>query len=93
MSGSRERLEVDATVEIRYRDEVTAQACWRAVSPDNYQAPKDIKIESETNRDELRITIASTKGLGSLLATVDDLLSCLQAAENVLNGLQIEEHR
>jgi len=93
LSGSRERLEVDATVKIRYRDEATTLACWRAVSPDNYQAPKDIKIESETNRDELRITIASTKGLGSLLATVDDLLSCLQAAENVLNGLQIEEHR
>jgi len=91
LSGSRETLEVSATVKIRYRDGATASACCRAISPDNYEAPKGIKIEADTDGDELQISIASAKGLGSLLATVDDLLSCLQAAGNALDGLRLEE--
>lgn len=87
MSGDRGRPEVAATLRIRYRDEETARAVWEAVSPDNFKAPQGIKIEAETVGGELRVSIACSRGLGSLIATVDDLLSCVQAAGSAIAGV------
>ena len=87
MSGSRGMPEVDATIKIRYPDEATARAFWRAVSPDNFQAPQGITIEAKTTGGELLISIVCSRGLGSLIVTIDDLLSCLQAAESAIGGV------
>lgn len=87
MSKSSGRPEITADIRIRYRDGETARAVWRAVSPDNFQVPQGITLEAETADGELRITIACLRGLGSLIATVDDLLSCVQAAERAICGV------
>lgn len=87
MSGNREKLEVTATIKIRYRDGATARAVLKAVSPDNFQAPRGISLEAEKAGSELHISIACSRGLGSLIFTVDDLLSCLQAAERAIGGV------
>jgi len=88
LSGSRGRPEVAATIKIRYKDEVTACTVWRAVSPDNFQTPQGITIEAVTVGCELRVSIVCSRGLGSLIATVDDLLSCIQAAETAIGGVR-----
>lgn len=88
MSGDRGRPEVTATIKIRYRDGETARAVWVAVSPDNFQAPRGITVEAETADGELSLSITCSKGIGSLVATVDDLLSCVQAAERAISGVR-----
>jgi len=78
--------EVTATIGIRYRDGETARAVWRAITPDNLQAPHGISVEAGIDGGEFRISVACERGLGSLIATLDDLLSCVQAAERAIIG-------
>ena len=87
MSGDRGKPEVTATIKIRYHDKETAHAIWEAVSPDNFQTPQGIKIEAETADGVVDISITCSRRLGSLIATIDDLLSCIQAAERALGGV------
>jgi len=35
----------------------------------------------------MRFTVTSTRGIGSLISTMDDLLSCMQAAEKSILGI------
>lgn len=87
MSGDRGKPEVVATIKIRYQDEEMARAVWEAVSPDNFQAPQGVTIEAETVEGDLHVSIACLRGLGSLIATADDLLSCIQAAGRAIAGV------
>jgi len=87
LSGDRGSPEASATITVRYLDEGTARAVCTAISPDNFRAPAGIAVNAETRDGELRISVACSRGLGSLIATVDDLLSCVQAAERAIEGL------
>jgi len=89
LSGSRGRPEATATIKIRYRDGETARAVSAAVSPDNIKAPSGITIGTETEGDVLSLSIACSREIGSLVATVDDLLSCVQAAERAIGGVRM----
>lgn len=85
MSGSRERQE--ASIILKYSSEREAWAILEAVSPDNSRAPEGISLASEISGGELRILITCERGVKSLTATIDDLLSCIQAAERAITGL------
>ena len=58
-----------------------------AISPDNFKAPKETFIESRLDGSEIHFTVTSTRGIGSLISTMDDLLSCMQAAERSILGI------
>jgi hypothetical protein len=77
--------ETCAQIKIRYREVAIARAVRVAVSPDNHQAPQGIQLRTETEDCELQIHIKCSKGIGSLIATIDDLLSCVQAAERAIS--------
>ena len=77
----------EAELILRYNDEETARAVVEAVSPDNYQAPEDLELSVERRKTEITVKVHCSKGVGSLISTLDDLLSCLATAEKTLNGL------
>ena len=77
----------EAELTLRYPNEETARAVVEAVSPDNYQAPEGLELNVEQRRTEITVRVYCPKGVGSLISTLDDLLSCLAAAEKALNGL------
>jgi hypothetical protein len=77
----------EAELILRYPDEKMAQAIAEAVNPDNLQVPEGLKLFIDRKGNELKIMVRCSKGVGSLLATLDDLLSCLSAAEKTLSGL------
>jgi hypothetical protein len=77
----------EADLTLRYADEETARAVAEAVSPDNFQAPEGIEVSVRRRGTEIDVHILCSKGVGSLISTLDDLLSCLAAAEKALNGL------
>lgn len=74
-------------ININYSDPETAQAILRAVAPDNIQVSKDIILESKVVGTMLQIDVDCLKSLGSLVATLDDLLSCIQAAEKAISNI------
>ena len=77
----------EAELILRYNDEETARAVVEAVSPDNYQALEGLELSVERRKTEITVKVHCSKGVGSLISTLDDLLSCLATAEKTLNGL------
>lgn len=84
---NRERLELLVEISINYPNEASAKSILKAISPDNYSAPPGIEIRSEVSGTQVKLSIASVKGIGSLISTIDDLLSCMQIAEKALKGI------
>ena len=71
-------------IQLKYRDEGTARAIQRAVTPDNIGAPDGMHIIALVNGNILEIEVLSEYSIGSLVSTLDDLLCCIQAAEKTL---------
>lgn len=85
LSGSSSRPKVSATIDIRYRDADTAHFILEAISPDNLQAPQGVTVEANAKGCTLHVSVTCSRGVRSLIATIDDLLSCVQAAERAIN--------
>ena len=77
----------EAELTLRYPDEETARAVAEAVSPDNYQAPEGMEVSVKRRKTEIDVRVRCPKGVGSLIQTLDDLLSCLAAAAKTLGSL------
>ncbi len=62
-----------------------AKSIVKSIAPDNLKTPFGLIIK--TRRDVRRVTvkIVTIKGVETLLSTINDLLSCIQIAEEVLN--------
>lgn len=87
MSESSLIAEVSAKVNLKYRDQATAQSILEAITPDNTEA-QGISIRAHVQDATLLITVNCTRGVGSLLSTLDDLISCIQSAEKVLERIR-----
>ncbi len=87
--GNSTGLEASAVIEIVYADTETAHFILEAISPDNLKSPQGISIETRVEGNILKIIVSCTRGVGSLTSTMDDLLSCVQAAERAIGGVAI----
>jgi len=58
----------------------------RAISPDNLKA-EGFSIDASSRGGVLEIRVSCNRGVGSLVATLDDVLSCIGAAEKALGGV------
>jgi len=83
---SKNTAQSEAVVRIRYGDEASAEAVMRAISPDNLKA-EGISIDAVNRGGVLEVRVACGRGVGSLVATLDDVLSCISAAEKALGGV------
>jgi len=77
----------DTKIEIAYEDEKTARAIQSAITPDNIGAPDGMHIMAYVENNKLMIEVMSDRSIGSLVSTLDDLLSCVQAAEKALEKI------
>ena len=84
MSGSSTTPEVSATISIRYGDADTARAILEAISPDNLRASPGVFVEARVESRALHVSVSCSRSVGSLISTIDDLLSCVQAAERAI---------
>lgn len=84
---SRSSTPSETTITIEYRSLEAAEAVLRAIAPDNVGASEGTSIEAHVDGHTLMISVRSSRGLGSLASTLDDLLSCVQAAEAALKQL------
>ena len=77
----------EAELNFQYPNEETAKAVVEAVHPDNCHVPEGLELSVTRRKTEIKVKVRCPKGVGSLLSTLDDLLSCVAAAEKALNSL------
>ena len=77
----------EASLSLEYSDAETASHILGSISPDNLQSPEGIVIEAWIDGNTLKINIQCMKGVGSLVATLDDMISCVQAAERAISQM------
>ena len=80
-------ISVKSLVKVKYPKSEIASSIREAVTPDNIETPEGISIQVETKENILCIDISCSRGLSSFIATLDDLLSCVQAAEQALDKI------
>ena len=83
---SKNTAQSKAVLRIRYGDLASAEAVMRAISPDNLKA-EGISIDAVSRGCVLEVRVICGRGVGSLVATLDDVLSCISAAEKALGGV------
>jgi phosphoserine phosphatase len=76
-----------AVLSFRYASEAAARAIMGAVAPDNVPVPPGVAIRSSTRGVDAEARVACVKGVGTLLATLDDLLGHMQLAEQTIRVL------
>lgn len=69
-----------AVIKFEAEDAKKAQSLMRATIPDNIHTPRHLRVRSLV-RDRLVKFSVETSRIDTLVATIDDLLSCIQAAE------------
>jgi phosphoserine phosphatase len=77
-----------AYASFRYETEATAEIIIGAISPDNFPVPPGLSIKSSRRKTKAKTRVFCTKGFGTLLATLDDLLSNIQLAEKTIQTLE-----
>ena len=79
-----ERRTTMAEIIFNYDDENEANTIVKAISPDNVKVPYGLIIKTLRKENNTITRIVCIKGFETLLATLDDLLSCVQVAEKVV---------
>ena len=75
---------MEATITLEYKDQKTAEAVAKAVSPDNFKTPIDLHVETIRTRRKVITIIQSKDKLATFTATIDDLLFSASTAERTL---------
>jgi phosphoserine phosphatase len=72
-----------------YPSSQQATTIVNAISPDNRHPPEGLHIATYYHEQEVKIRVVSTKGLSTLLATLDDLLLNIQIIEKTFPVLDV----
>jgi hypothetical protein len=79
-------MELRARVRCFYREERVAEALVRALSPDNVGG-RGVELRTVRRGREVITTVRMKGRIETLLATLDDLLACTEAAEGLLEEM------
>jgi tRNA threonylcarbamoyladenosine modification (KEOPS) complex Pcc1 subunit len=77
---------LEAEITLEYDDARTAEAVCKAVSPDNFKTPNSLSIETRREKKKVITHIKHDGKLGTFIATIDDLLFCVSAAERMIRA-------
>lgn len=75
---------MQATLILEYKDERTAEAVAKAVSPDNFKAPVGLQVNTTRKSNKVVTEIGWEGNLATFTATIDDLLFSVSIAEKAL---------
>jgi len=75
---------LQATLILEYKDERTAEAVAKAVSPDNFKAPVGLQVNTTRKSNKVVTEIGWEGNLATFTATIDDLLFSVSIAEKAL---------
>jgi hypothetical protein len=67
-----------------YSDEKISDAIAKSLEPDNLKLPRGLRVKTKTSGKVVVSAVELDGKIETLLATLDDLLACVQTAENML---------
>ena len=76
---------IKAELYFSYSSSKKAKSIVRSIAPDNLKTPFGLIIKTRRDIRRVAVKIVTIKGVETLLSTINDLLSCIQIAEEVLN--------
>jgi len=79
---------VKAEIWVGYKNKGEAEAIAKAVSPDNLKTPPGLKVKTLRKGRFVVTLIECKQKLETFIATIDDLLSCIQTAEKTLGAVR-----
>jgi hypothetical protein len=85
---SKDNTHSKTEIRVQYDERETVEAVLQAISPDNMTVPEGQTLNARLEDNTLIIEIECERGLGSLIATLDDLLSCIQSADIALKQVE-----
>ncbi|MEM2896634.1 MAG: KEOPS complex subunit Pcc1 [Candidatus Bathyarchaeia archaeon] len=77
-----------AEIKLVCKNKEIAKAISKAVAPDNVKIPKFIKVKTIARSKKVFSKIVCSKRLDSFMYTLDDLISCIQAADKTLGVIK-----
>jgi hypothetical protein len=79
---------LQARIQLEYKDEKTAEAIGKAVSPDNFKTPAGLQVKTVREANKVITIIECDSKLATFTATIDDLLFSASTAENALRAVK-----
>jgi tRNA threonylcarbamoyladenosine modification (KEOPS) complex Pcc1 subunit len=79
---------LQAKIQLNYRDEKTAEAIAKAVSPDNFKTPEGLKISTLREKNKVVTEVECSGKLATFTATIDDLLFSASTAEKTVKAVK-----
>ncbi len=79
---------MQATIQLEYRDEKTAEAIAKAVSPDNLKTPAGLSVTTVREKNLVITEIECDGKLATFTATIDDLLFGASTAEKAVKTIR-----
>ncbi len=79
-----------AHIQLHFESEDEARRILSAIAPDNYPLPPGLEIECLINHHFLTITVHSNRGVDSLGATLEDLMSAIDLSMRTSNSIETE---
>lgn len=73
-----------ARISCIYSDESISRAISSALEPDNLQAPENVHVKTIRDGEKVVTDVKIDGRIETLLATLEDLLSCTSTAEKVI---------
>jgi len=77
-------MKMKAKIAYAYENDSASRAIAAALSPDNIQVPKGIRVVTLARGKQVITEVEMDGRIETLLATLEDLLSCTSTAESVL---------
>ncbi len=77
-------MKMRARVSCLYKREITAKAIASSIEPDNRDSPKEVKIKTGKSGKKVETEIEMDGRIETLIATLEDLLSCISTAEKMV---------
>ncbi|MFW9845257.1 MAG: KEOPS complex subunit Pcc1 [Candidatus Thorarchaeota archaeon] len=77
-----------ALIELDFESSTEAEQVLQAISPDNFPLPPGLDIASDIDKAKLVIEISCSRGLKSLGATVEDLMSAIDLSLRTMKSLE-----
>jgi len=77
-----------ATIEIEVSPAGEAERVLDAISPDNMPLPMGLRITSQVKGGRLHLSIECDRGLDSLRATIEDVMSAIDLSIRTINSTE-----
>lgn len=77
-------LEINVVIEVNFSKKSEMRAIMKALKPDNINFPKGLSMKMSSQRSTLFLEFSSTRGIKSLLNTIDEILEHISIAGKVV---------